>query len=168
MTHKAVSRVNEETGERETVLVEMTPEEIAEIAPPDVSAMKAAKIAAAWAESEKRLAAYIINVPISGTPQPFGCDPVSRENIIGINGLIAQEMGGLLPAGTVANPRGFTPKGQSAPVQVTHAEFALIGAYMAGAKDSHFVAYATHKAAIAALTTAEVVAAYDITAGWPA
>lgn len=137
-------------------------------APVDLAPIKAAKIAAARAEQDKRLAAYIVTVPVNGVQQPFGCDPVSRENILGICGLIAQETGGLLPPGAVPNPRGFTPKGQSFPINVTHAEFALIGAFMAAAKDIHFVAYAAHKAAINALTTAEAVASYDITAGWPA
>lgn len=133
----------------------------------DVEAAKRAVIAAAWMMHDQRLSSYIVQVPINGVAAPFGCDPVSRENIMGINALIAQEMGGLLPAGTVTNPRPFTPKGQSVPVQVTHVEFAQIGAAMAGAKDSHYVAYAAHKAAINALTSAVDVAAYDITTGWP-
>lgn len=135
--------------------------------PSDLAPIKAGKIASAWAEQEKRLAAYIIQVPISGLATPFGCDPVSSENVLGINALIDKERGGLLPAGTIPNPRGFTPKGATSPVQVTHAEFALIGAYMAGAKDQHYVAYAVHKAAISALGTAEAINSYDITTGWP-
>lgn len=134
---------------------------------PTLADVRSKKIASAWAEQEKRLAAYIIQAPISGVATPFGCDPVSRENVLGINALIDKERGGLLPAGTIPNPRGFTPKGATSPVQVTHAEFALIGAYMAGAKDQHYVAYAVHKAAISALGTAEVINSYDITTGWP-
>ncbi len=135
--------------------------------PEELATAKTKKIAEAWAEHEKRLELYIIQVPISGIPTPFGVDPISRENVIGINALIDKERGGLLPAGTIPNPRAFTPKGQAFPVQVSHQEFALIGAYMAAAKDNHFVSYATHKFVISSLTSIEDIEAYDITVGWP-
>lgn len=137
-------------------------------APADLAPIKSQRIAEAWAEHNRRVEAYIAMVPISGTPTPFGCDAVTRENVIGLNALIDKERGGLLPAGTIPNPRPFTPKGSTAPVQVSHADFALIGAMLASAKDAHYVAYATHKIALLAMTTAEDVTGYDITTGWPA
>lgn len=135
--------------------------------PAFLARLKAERTAAAWTEGERRLVDYVVTVPISGVSQLFGCDTVTRENIIGVNALIDKERGGLLPAGTIPNPRPWTPKGSLSPVSVTHQEFALIGAALAAAKESHYQAYATHKAAISALTTKAAVEDYDISTGWP-
>lgn len=122
---------------------------------------KAARIAQAFAELERRFAVYVITVNVGGTDRPYGCDPATRENLSAIINAIS------VAPNVVPNPRGFTPKGGVAPVPTSHTEFVSI--YLTGlaAGDAHYAAYFTHKAAIQALTTPAAVAAYDITTGWP-
>lgn len=132
------------------------------VEPPGLLAeRKAARVAAAWAEQERRFASYLVTVTVDGAPRQYRCDPVTRENITAINGAISRA------PGLVPDPRPFTPTGVSEPVDTSHAEFLAI--YLAGlaAGDAHYTAYATHKAAISALTTVAAVDAYDITSNWP-
>jgi hypothetical protein len=133
-------------------------------APPVISLddAKAAKIAEAWSIKDARFAEATITVAVNGQLRPYGCDPVTRENIVAIVGLITAA-----PA-SVPNPRLFTPKGQLAPVNTSHAEFIAIYAEGLAMGDAFFAAYAAHKAAISALATVAEVAAYDLSAGWPA
>lgn len=133
----------------------------------DIAALKSKLIADAWSLQEKKLSDYTVHVSINGGSKPFGCDPVTIENITGINGLISQQLHGLLPPNTIPNPRPFTPKGEQIPVSVTHTEFAQIGAMLAYGKQLHFTVYATHKAYITALTDETEINNYDITTGWP-
>lgn len=126
----------------------------------DLASVKAEKTAAAWAESQRRFAASSIDVVVGGASRTYRCDQTTRENISVINGMISRS-----PA-LVANPRAFTPSG-SAPVDTTHDEFLAIYAAGIAKGDAFYQAYYVHKTAIAALTTAEAVAAYDLSLGWP-
>lgn len=140
-----------------------------------LEALHAGHKAAAAAEYATRYERSVVTVPIAstGAAQPFGCDANTVTNIMGITVLIAQQMAGLLPAGLIPNPRPFTPSGGLAPVAVTHAEFASIGALIAARKDTLYAAYLGHKVALQALYDAGEDAradleAYDTSAGWPA
>lgn len=128
---------------------------------PSLADAQAARVAALSAEHDRRFEAYIVTVDVGGVSRPYGCDARTRESVLAIVGAI-QAAPGLIP-----NPRPFTPKGQIAPVDTTHAE--MIAIYLAGlaAGDAHYTVYATHKATILALTDAAAVLAYDITTGWP-
>lgn len=126
---------------------------------PTLNEAQAQKIAAAWAEHASRFASYIVTVTVNGEARPYGCDPVTRKNILAITNAIA--------LGIQTEPRPFTPKGESAPVQTTYAEFKAIYAAGLAAGDAHYVAYATHKAAINAFADVAGVIAYDVTTGWP-
>ncbi|OYW56774.1 MAG: hypothetical protein B7Y80_01445 [Hyphomicrobium sp. 32-62-53] len=130
--------------------------------PIDLSAAKAEKIAEAWALHERRFAEASVAVNVAGGIRLYSCDAKTRENILAI-------VGAIVAAPTmVPNPRPYTPKNYAQPVDTTHDEFKAI--YLTGlAKgDAFFIAYATHKAAINALTSVEAVAAYDLSTGWPA
>ena len=122
--------------------------------------LKAMRIAEAYAESQMRFAASTVSVMVNGSVRQYGCDPATRENITAINTAI-----GRAPS-LVPNPRHFTPRGES-PVLTTHDEFLAI--YLAGIAegDRYYAAYYTHKIAIKDLTTADDVAAYDLSTGWP-
>lgn len=115
----------------------------------------------AWAESAGRFAASVVTVEVGGQLRSYGCDPYTRENILAINGVI-----GRAPQ-LVPNPRPYTPKGETVPVDTTHDEFLAI--YLAGlaAGDAYYNAYKTHKDAINALEDVEAIRAYDVTTGWP-
>lgn len=135
--------------------------------PADLSQIKAHKISLAWNECNSRLENYTVNIPISGNVYPFGSDSETRENVIGLNALIDKERGGLLPSGTVPNPRPFTPKGSTTPVNVSHQDFAIMGAMLAQAKDQHVMAYLYHKSVILSLESSEDIENYDVTVGFP-
>lgn len=137
-------------------------------APPAVASVRALRIEAAWAECERRIDAGSAQVATSAGTHSYGLDRETRENIAGINALIEKERGGLLPAGTVPSPRPWWPKGATAPVQLTHADFALVGAALVASKDTIMQAYFAHKAALLGLNDRSAIIAYDITAGWPA
>lgn len=129
---------------------------------PPLAEAKAAKIAQAWVEQTIRFADAAVEVLVAGELRPYGCDPVTRENIVAIVGAITA-----VPE-AIPNPRPFTPKGSSIPVATTHDEFKAI--YLAGlAKgDEFYAAYFAHKAAISALTTSTAVENHNLAAGWPA
>ncbi len=128
---------------------------------PTLAEAQAMRVADAWAEQETRFAASAVTVTVNGANRQYGCDPVTRENVVAIVGAITAS-----PA-SVPNPRPFTPQGSLAPVDTTHAEFIAI--YLAGLAqgDAFYVTYATHKAAIMALGDVASVLAYDVTTGWP-
>lgn len=127
--------------------------------PSSLDAVQAQKIAVAWAEHNRRFEAYIVMVTVNGASRPYGCDAVTRENILAITNAMA--------LGIQTEPRPFTPKGEIVPVETTFAEFKAIYAAGLAAGDAHYIAYATHKAAIAALADVQAVLAYDVTTGWP-
>lgn len=136
------------------------------VAPPpadtrDLDTTKAAKIATAWAAHNARFETANVTVTVAGQSRNYGCDKITRENVLAICGAIS-----VAPA-SVPDPRPFTPKSEAAPVDTSHAEFIAI--YLAGIArgDQFYQAYAVHKAAIAALASLAEVDAYDLDAGWP-
>ena len=124
-----------------------------------LAAVKAAAIAAAVAQIEKRIAAGQVSVVTTAGTHSYGIDRGTQDNVMKV------ALGVVL--GITPLTRPWTPKGASAPITVTHADILAIAGAVGNAYDANVQAYLVHKAAIMALTTAEAVTAYDVTAGWP-
>lgn len=126
---------------------------------PSLAEAKAAKIAAAWAECTRRVEAGSVSVTTSAGTHTYGIDRTSQENIKAVL------LGVLL--GATPNPRPWTPRGATAPIQLTHADLGLVGATMMASVDAHVQAYLTHKAIISLSATVEAIQARDLSLGWP-
>lgn len=121
--------------------------------------LKAQKIAAAWAECQRRIDAGSVSVPTSAGIHTYGIDKASQDNIKSV--LIGVALG------VTPNPRQWTPKGATSPISLTHADLTLVGDTMMGAVDAIIQAYLVHKAGISAAATRQEVEAYSIETGWP-
>ena len=129
------------------------------VAAPSLDAVKAARIAAAWAEATSRIDAGTVSVTTSAGTHTYGIDFATQDNI-------SKATIGVLAALT-PNPRPWTPKGATTPISVTHDDIKLIASAIGAAYDAHVQAYLIHKSAILSKTTAAEVAAYSISGGWP-
>lgn len=116
---------------------------------------------------DQALERAVAKVTFGDTELTFGADKESRENILGLCTAIANEHAGLLPQGTIPNPRPYYPKGATTPFAFPHEGILAIGAAMLLVKDTYMARYFAHKSAIKALSTREEVEAYDVTTGWP-
>jgi hypothetical protein len=126
--------------------------------PVDLAAAKQRRIEAAWAAMGERLASGTVQVTTSAGTHIYGIDQTAQDNI-------SKALLGAL-AGLSPDPRPWTPKG-SAPILLSHADVKLVAGAVGLAYERHVQAYLAHKRAIATLTTAADVAAYDLTQGWP-
>lgn len=126
-----------------------------------IDVLKAQRVTEAWAQCESLLEnVAVATLDIGGTMYEFGVDRETRENIIGLNTAISVGV-------AIDNPRPYFPKGQLAPINCTHADFAAIGGALLAVKDAYMVAYLTHKAAIMSAGDVASVRAYDLSSGWP-
>lgn len=136
-------------------------EELAEVgivASLDVAAMRAERVAAAWAECVRRLDGGVVTVTTSAGTHQYGLDAEARNNVsLALVGVLS----GLSP-----NPRSWTPKGVAAPIAITHDDMRLIAGAVGLAYETHMQAYLAHKLAVQA-AAADAVADYDVQAGWP-
>lgn len=132
----------------------------ARIAPdaPTLSELIAAKDAAIEAEFQARTSAPIAHT-VGGVSYDFHADAEAIINISGVVLLIASGV-------SVPNPRSWTPVGTFTPIDITHAELIGLGAAIAARKDALFAIKKLKQAAVAAMTDAGDVAAYDAAAGW--
>lgn len=154
---------NSDTGTIETILVDMTAEEITAFEDertPSLADAQAARTAAVWAELQSRLEVASVAVTTAAGTYSYGLDPVTQDNL-------AKAVLGVL-IGTTPDPRAWTPRGETLPISISHAEVQAIAAAVGLAYEAHMQAYLAHKAAIRALTTVAAVEAYDIADGWPA
>lgn len=126
---------------------------------PPVEVAMATRIAAAWAECERRLNAGAVSVTTSAGTHLYGTDTSTQGNV-------EKALMGVL-AGLTPSPRPWTPKAATAPILITHDDVKLIAGAIGAAYDAHVQAYLVHKGAIKSLTDAASVLAYDITSGWP-
>ena len=117
------------------------------------------KIAAAWAECQRRIEAGSVTVQTSAGSLTFGIDKWSQENIKSVLIGVALSVS--------PNPRPWTPKGSMSPVMLTHSDLTLVGGTMMAAVDGIIQAYLVHKAAISAMPTVEGVLAYSTDEDWP-
>lgn len=144
-------------------LVDMTEEEIAEFQQVQLAAVdteRARKINLAWQICNNKNETGSVLVETSNGAYLFGTDTVSQENIKSV--LIGVSLG------VTPNPRPWTPKGQIAPIDVTHNDLILIGTTMMQAIDNNIQAYLRHKAQMSSLQTLEEIQLYDLETGWPA
>lgn len=116
--------------------------------------------AAIEAEFQRRVSAPIA-FPVDGTEYEWHADDEAIQNIMGVVLLIAAGV-------PVDNPRPWTPRGSLTPVDITHAELVGLGATIAARKDVLFAAKKTKQSTVAAMTDPAEVAAFDVTADWPA
>lgn len=130
-------------------------------APPTLEQTKKFMSEQAYKYLELKLNLATVNVVLSSGTHTFGCDATTRENIAHINTLIVS--GGIK---AVPNPRPWVPKGSNIEVQVTHDEFASIGAAIMQKRDQLSKIYFNHKNTINALTEVDVVSKYDVTKGY--
>lgn len=143
-------------------LVDMTDEEIAEFQQSQIAAIsveRARKINLAWQLCSNRNETGIVVVETSSGAHSFGIDSVSQENIKSV--LIGVSLG------VTPNPRPWTPKGEIAPINVTHSDLILIGSTMMQAVDDNIQAYLRHKANLTAFETLQEIQDYDLQVGWP-
>lgn len=125
----------------------------------DLNKAKENKIKLAWTEFERRYETAVVTIPVSAGTYSFGCDKETRDNILGINTAIAIGI-------PISNPRPWTPQGIVIPIDVTHADLALIGAAILSKKDELINTYFFHKAMISAQIDIMSVANYDYSTGW--
>lgn len=123
-----------------------------------IEEIRANKIALAWQKADQLNESGFVQVTTSAGTHNYGIDKGSRDNIEGI--LIGVALG------VTPNPRPWTPKGEIAPISVSHADLTLIGATMMAAVDANIQKYLAHKFAIMALTTEQEIVDYDLTLGW--
>ncbi len=143
-------------------LVDMTEEEIQEFQQSQLNAIdyeRKRKIELAWQICTTRNETGAVSVETSEGTYQYGTDTISQENIKSV--LIGVSLG------VTPNPRPWTPKGQTTPIQVTHSDLILIGTTMMSAVDSNIQAYLMHKANITNLITLDEIANYDLNSGWP-
>jgi hypothetical protein len=127
--------------------------------PVDLDAAKQRRIEAAWAAMGERLATGTVQVTTSAGTHIYGIDQTAQDNT-------TKALLGVL-AGLSPDPRPWTPKGLAVPILLSHADVKLVAGVVGLAYERHVQAYLAHKRAIAALTTAATVAAYDLAQGWP-
>jgi len=127
---------------------------------PSLAEAQAAKVQEAWKLSEARIASRHVTVTTSAGTHNYALDRIAQENIKAV--LI-----GVL-CNVTPNPRPWTPKGELAPILVTHDDLKTIGAAMMAAIDAEIQAYLAHKSAILQLATVAAVQAHDLGQGWPA
>ena len=125
-----------------------------------VDVARRARIADAWAEAERRCENGAVTVATSAGSHLYGIDRGTQDNVM-------KALAGVL-AGLTPDPRPWTPKGAASPVMLSHADIKLVAAAIGGAYDALVQAYLVHKGSILALADAGAIAAYDVTAGWPA
>lgn len=131
-----------------------------------IASLKQARIDMAFAEMQRRFSATTVTVPKDGVDHRYGCDEVTRQNISDINAAISRA------PQAVTEPYYYFPKGETAPVGLSHDDFTAI--FLAGlARGSEFYqVYFGHKAAIKAIDlktpidTYKAVEAYDFTTGY--
>lgn len=126
--------------------------------PPSLEELIAAKDAAIEAEFHARATAQIAHT-VGGVSYEFHADAEAIGNISGVVLLITAGV-------SVPDPRPWTPVGSFSPIDITHAELVGLGAAIAARKDALFVIKKAKQAAVAAMTDAGDVAAYDAAAGW--
>lgn len=128
----------------------------------DINQFKPTLIKQAWDIFQQKFYSSIITVQTSVGPYKFECNQDTIENINSINTMISRNL-------PVPNPRSYTPKGETSPVNLTHDDFGLIGLELAMNKDKYFQAYATHKTIITNLTQEnfQTLISYDVTKNWP-
>lgn len=144
-------------------LVDMSPEDEAAFEAertPTLAEAKGAAITMAWNTCEVRIEAGQVDVTTSAGTHAYGIDRISQENIKSVLLGVALNV--------TPDPRPWTPRGELAPVSLSHADLTLVGATMMAAVDAEVQAYLAHKAAIAQLATVAEVLDYDLTTGWPA
>lgn len=129
--------------------------------PIDINVLRSSRIADAWTECQRRISTDDITVHTSAGDLPFGIDDITRDNlqqvVIGID---------VMPAGTVPNPRPWSPKG-SAPVLLTHDDLRGVTVAVGRAYDARMQAYFVHKGTLKAMADAAALSAYDVTTGYP-
>ncbi len=127
----------------------------------DIEQFKDPLIQKLWNVFEDKFYNGTVTVQTSAGEYSFGCDRETIENINSINTMIARGL-------SVSNPRPYTPKGQLTPVNLTHADFGLIGEAMAMKKDILMSEYLTHKATVKSFGQAKFqdMIDYDIYSGW--
>lgn len=133
--------------------------EIAALRDEPIDAARAKKIASAWSIVRARVESRSVSVSTSAGTHVYGLDPVSQENVKAVLLGVALSV--------TPNPRPWTPRGETTPVQLTHADLTAVGAAMMAAVDAEMQAYLGHKAAILQCADSAAVAAYDVTSGWP-
>lgn len=129
--------------------------------PVDIDALRATRIGEAWSECQRRCHADTITVKTSAGELPFGIGQGTRDNLQSI--VVGIE---IMPAGTVANPRPFSPRGMS-PTLLTHDDFRSVTVAVGRAFDARMQAYFAHKAKLKSMDDPKALQAYDLTAGWP-
>jgi hypothetical protein len=121
--------------------------------------LKSRRILDAQAVRDGLIESGVTLVTVSSVPYEFGTDAKSRENILAVISAISAGI-------PVPNPRPWTPKGSILPVMCSHDDLKAIGAALLTKTDALYQKYFTHKAAIAVLTTAADVMAYNVNTGW--
>ena len=129
--------------------------------PVDIDALRSARISEAWSECQRRCETDVITVKTSAGELPFGIGQGTRDNLQSI--VVGIE---IMPAGTVANPRPFSPRGL-APVLLTHDDFRAVAVAVGRAYDARMQAYFRHKSRLKELKEVKELAAYDLGSGWP-
>jgi hypothetical protein len=129
------------------------------VSPIAITVAHSLRIAAAADRLASLMETGVVTVTTTAGTYNYGTDEGTQTNI-------TQALIGVALAIT-PNPRPWTPKGARAPISVTHDDLRLIGGTLGARKDAMVAAYMAHKNAIRALTTADAVAAYDVTVGWP-
>lgn len=129
--------------------------------PIDIEALRTTRISEAWTECQRRCETDTIIVTTSAGELPFGIGQGTRDNLQSI--VVGIE---IMPAGTVANPRPFSPKGL-APAQLTHDDFRAVAVAVGRAYDQRMQCYFAHKQALKKLSNAEQLQTYKLIDGWP-
>lgn len=130
-----------------------------------IAAARATRIALCWSVMTSKMQDASFSVSTSAGMFNFGMDDTSRDNM-------DKALMGVALAIT-PNPRPWTPKGQSAPVMLTHDDLKEIGRQMGAKYDSFVQAYLMKKAAIKQATGADdratlaMIESYDVVSGWP-
>jgi hypothetical protein len=127
--------------------------------PPPLAQQQAAKIAELKQHFEALVGSRVITVTTSSGSHSYKINQATRDN------LMMALVNVTLLGSTV--PQQWTPHGATEAILLTEADVKAVAGAIGQAYEALMATYQSRKAAIAT-ATAETIAAYDLTTGWPA